>query len=76
MAIGLAVSNLSYEDTLGSLSLSIGMGTWRNQSAFSVGAGYISENGRIHSNISATSFGKHWGHRSRFKSKIELSEIR
>ncbi|GAA5097227.1 hypothetical protein GCM10023260_06920 [Bartonella acomydis] len=60
-AIGLAVSNLSYEDTPGSLSLSIGTGTWRNQSAFSVGAGYISEDGRIRSNISATSSGRHWG---------------
>nr|WP_244925515.1 Vomp family autotransporter [Bartonella elizabethae] len=60
-AIGLAVSNLSYEDTPGSLSLSIGTGTWRNQSAFAVGAGYMSENGRIRSNISATSSGRHWG---------------
>ncbi|WP_245410090.1 YadA-like family protein [Bartonella tribocorum] len=41
-AIGLAVSNLSYEDTPGSLSLSIGTGRWRNQSAFAVGAGYMS----------------------------------
>ncbi|WP_150222255.1 Vomp family autotransporter [Bartonella kosoyi] len=60
-AIGLAVSNLSYEETPGSLSLSIGTGTWRNQSAFAVGAGYMSENGRIRSNISATSSGRHWG---------------
>ncbi|WP_246046887.1 Vomp family autotransporter [Bartonella mastomydis] len=60
-AVGLAVSNLSYEDTPGSLSLSIGTGTWRNQSAFAVGAGYMSEDGRIRSNISATSSGRHWG---------------
>ncbi|WP_208436583.1 Vomp family autotransporter [Bartonella tribocorum] len=60
-AIGLAVSNLSYEETPGSVSLSIGMGMWRNQSAFAVGAGYVSENGRIRSNISATSSGNHWG---------------
>ncbi|WP_051018520.1 YadA-like family protein [Bartonella queenslandensis] len=60
-AIGLAVSNLSYEDTPGSLSLSIGTGIWRNQSAFAVGAGYISENGRIRSNISATNSGNYWG---------------
>ncbi|WP_161629905.1 YadA-like family protein [Bartonella elizabethae] len=33
---------MSYEDTLGSLILSIGTGTWRNQSAFAVGAGYMS----------------------------------
>ncbi|WP_144062917.1 Vomp family autotransporter [Bartonella birtlesii] len=60
-AIGLAVSNLSYEDSPGSLSLSIGTGIWRNQSAFAVGAGYISEDGRLRSNISATSSGGHWG---------------
>ncbi|PIT67784.1 YadA-like family protein [Bartonella tribocorum] len=60
-AIGLAVSNLSYEDMPGSLSLSIGTGRWRNQSAFAVGAGYMSENGRIRSNISATGSGNHWG---------------
>ncbi|WP_208440737.1 Vomp family autotransporter [Bartonella raoultii] len=60
-AIGLAVSNLSYEDTPGSLSLSIGTGVWRNQSAFAIGAGYMSENGKIRSNISATSSGGHWG---------------
>ncbi|WP_273789865.1 Vomp family autotransporter [Bartonella sp. ML70XJBT] len=60
-AVGLAVSNLSYEDTPGSLSLSIGTGVWRNQSAFAIGAGYMSENGKIRSNISATSSGGHWG---------------
>ncbi|WP_180338229.1 YadA-like family protein [Bartonella mastomydis] len=58
-AIGLTASNLSYEDTLGSLSLSIGTGTWRNQSAFTVGAGYMSENGRMHSNISVMSSSRH-----------------
>ncbi|WP_281282256.1 YadA-like family protein [Bartonella saheliensis] len=60
-AVGLAVSNLSYEDTPGSLSLSIGTGVWRNQSAFAIGAGYMSANGKIRSNISATSSGRHWG---------------
>ncbi|GAA4659180.1 hypothetical protein GCM10023262_03570 [Bartonella pachyuromydis] len=60
-AIGLAVSNLSYEDTPGSLSLSIGTGVWRSQSAFAIGAGYMSENGKIRSNISVTSSGSHWG---------------
>ncbi|WP_273760744.1 Vomp family autotransporter, partial [Bartonella sp. ML70XJBT.G] len=60
-AIGLAVSNLSYEDTPGSLSLSIGTGVWRSQSAFAIGAGYMSENGKIRSNISAASSGGHWG---------------
>ncbi|WP_455479532.1 Vomp family autotransporter [Bartonella sp. B23] len=60
-AIGLAVSNLRYHDTPGSLSLSFGTGIWRSQSAFAIGAGYTSEDGRIRSNISATSAGGHWG---------------
>ncbi|MET3559657.1 autotransporter adhesin [Bartonella japonica] len=60
-AIGLVVANLRYYDILGSLSLSFGSGLWRSQSAFSVGAGYTSENGNILSNISATRSGGHWG---------------
>uniref|UniRef100_UPI0035CFE800 YadA-like family protein n=1 Tax=Bartonella sp. LB28NMGDW TaxID=3243549 RepID=UPI0035CFE800 len=60
-AIGLAVSNLSYDDTPGKLSFSFGSGLWRSQSAFAIGAGYMSENGRFRSNISATSAGGHWG---------------
>nr|WP_273755730.1 YadA-like family protein [Bartonella sp. MM73XJBT.G] len=60
-AIGLAVSNLRYFDEPGSLSLSFGGGLWRGQSAFAVGAGYTSEDGKIRSNLSATSAGGHWG---------------
>ncbi len=60
-AIGLAVSNLSYEEIPGSLSLSIGTGLWRNQSAIAIGAGYVSSSGKIRSNISATSSGGYWG---------------
>ncbi|WP_273757130.1 Vomp family autotransporter, partial [Bartonella sp. MM73XJBT] len=60
-AIGLAVSNLRYFDDPGSLSISFGSGTWRGQSAFALGAGYTSENGKIRSNLSATSAGGHWG---------------
>ncbi|WP_139412710.1 Vomp family autotransporter [Bartonella mastomydis] len=60
-AIGLAVSNLSYDDTPGKLSFSFGTGVWRSQSAFAIGAGYMSENGKIRSNVSATSAGGHWG---------------
>ncbi|WP_345118373.1 Vomp family autotransporter [Bartonella pachyuromydis] len=60
-AIGLAVSNLRYFDDPGSLSVSFGSGTWRGQSAFALGAGYTSENGKIRSNLSATSAGGHWG---------------
>ncbi len=60
-AVGLAVSNLRYFDDPGSLSVSFGSGTWRGQSAFALGAGYTSENGKIRSNLSATSAGGHWG---------------
>ncbi|WP_281432486.1 Vomp family autotransporter [Bartonella taylorii] len=60
-AIGLAVSNLRYFDDPGSLSVSFGSGAWRGQSAFALGAGYTSENGKIRSNLSATSAGGHWG---------------
>ncbi len=59
-AIGLAVSNLSY-DTPGKISLSFGGGLWRSQSAFAIGAGYMSEDGKIRSNLSATGSGGHWG---------------
>ncbi|EJF83580.1 Vomp family autotransporter, partial [Bartonella rattimassiliensis] len=60
-AIGLAVSNLRYYDIPGSLSVSFGSGLWRSQSAFAVGAGYTSEDGKIRSNLSVTSAGGHWG---------------
>ncbi|WP_375670437.1 Vomp family autotransporter [Bartonella sp. PS7NMGDW] len=60
-AVGLAVSNLRYFDDPGSLSVSFGSGAWRGQSAFALGAGYTSENGKIRSNLSATSAGGHWG---------------
>ncbi|PIT68001.1 YadA-like family protein, partial [Bartonella tribocorum] len=60
-AIGLAVSNLRYFDDPGSLSVSFGGGLWRGQSAFAIGAGYTSENGKIRSNLSATSAGGQWG---------------
>ncbi|USP00947.1 YadA-like family protein [Bartonella taylorii] len=60
-AIGLAVANLSYDDTPGKLSVTFGSGVWRNQSAFALGAGYMSENGRVRSNLSVTSAGGHWG---------------
>ncbi len=60
-AIGLAVSNLRYNDTPGKLSVAFGSGLWRGQSAFALGAGYSSEDGKIRSNLSATSSGGHWG---------------
>nr|WP_039759717.1 YadA-like family protein [Bartonella queenslandensis] len=60
-AIGLAVSNLRYNDTLGKLSVGFSSGLWRNQSAFAFGAGYTSESGSIRSNLSVTTSGGHWG---------------
>ncbi|EJF79937.1 hypothetical protein MCO_00514 [Bartonella sp. DB5-6] len=60
-AIGLAVSNLRYNETPGKLSVAFGSGLWRSQSAFAFGAGYTSESGHIHSNVSVTSSGGHWG---------------
>ncbi|WP_455479527.1 Vomp family autotransporter [Bartonella sp. B23] len=60
-AIGLAVSNLRYNDASGKLSLAFGSGLWRSQSAFAFGAGYTSEDGKIRSNLSATTSGGHWG---------------
>ncbi len=60
-AIGLAVSNLRYNDTPGKISIGLGAGIWRSQSAFAFGAGYTSESGDIKSNLSVTSSGGHWG---------------
>ncbi|UNF55513.1 Vomp family autotransporter [Bartonella krasnovii] len=60
-AIGLAVSNLRYNDTPGKLSVALGAGVWLNQSAFAVGAGYTSEDGNTRSSLSVTSAGGHWG---------------
>ncbi len=60
-AIGLAVSNLRYNDAPGKLSVAFGTGLWLNQSAFAIGAGYTSEDENIRSNVSITSAGGHWG---------------
>lgn len=60
-AIGLAVSNLRYNDTPGKLSVGFGSGLWRSQSAFAFGAGYTSESGSMRSNLSITTSGGHWG---------------
>ncbi|WP_273719370.1 Vomp family autotransporter, partial [Bartonella tribocorum] len=60
-AIGLAVSNLRYNETPGKLSVGFGTGLWRRQSAFAFGAGYTSESGSVLSNVSVTNSGGHWG---------------
>uniref|UniRef100_UPI00035F545D YadA-like family protein n=1 Tax=Bartonella rattimassiliensis TaxID=270250 RepID=UPI00035F545D len=52
---------LRYNDAPGKLSIALGSGLWRSQSAFAVGAGYTSEDGKIRSNLSVTSAGGHWG---------------
>ncbi|WP_196793141.1 YadA-like family protein, partial [Bartonella vinsonii] len=41
--------------------ISLGSGIWHNQSAIAFGAGYMSEDGKIRTNVSATSAGGHWG---------------
>ncbi|MCZ2204105.1 YadA-like family protein [Bartonella sp. A05] len=60
-AVGLAVANLRYNDTPGTLSISVGAGLWRSQTAFAVGAGFTSSNGKILSNLSATTAGGNFG---------------
>ncbi|WP_180299427.1 Vomp family autotransporter, partial [Bartonella tribocorum] len=60
-AIGLAVSNLRYNDAPGKLSVALASGIWLNQSAFAVGAGYTSEDGNTRSSLSITSGGGRWG---------------
>ncbi|WP_442855963.1 YadA-like family protein [Bartonella sp. JB15] len=60
-AIGLAASNLRYNELPGKLSIAFSSGLWRSQSAFAFGAGYTSENGNIRSNISITTAGGNWG---------------
>ncbi|WP_425483880.1 Vomp family autotransporter [Bartonella alsatica] len=70
-AIGLAVAGLRYNDTPGKLSVSFGSGVWHSQFAFAFGAGYTSEDGRIRSNLSATSAGGHWG----LSAELSLTEL-
>nr|WP_273782782.1 YadA-like family protein [Bartonella sp. ML69XJBT] len=61
VAIGLAVSNLRYNDSPGKLSVALGSGIWQNQTAFAIGAGYTSEDGNTRSSVSVTSAGGRWG---------------
>ncbi|WP_187147394.1 YadA-like family protein [Bartonella grahamii] len=60
-AIGLAVSNLRYNDAPGKLSVALGSGIWLNQAAFAIGAGYTSEDGNTRSSLSVTNAGGRWG---------------
>ncbi|CAA0128882.1 Uncharacterised protein [Starkeya nomas] len=60
-AIGLAAASLRYDDRPGKISAAVGGGVWSGQGAFAFGAGYTSENGRIRTNLSATTAGGKWG---------------
>lgn len=60
-AVGLAAASLRFDDRPGKLSAAVGGGYWRSEGALALGMGYTSEDGRIRSNISATTSGGHWG---------------
>ncbi len=60
-AIGLAAASLRYDDRPGKLSVAVGGGLWRSESALAFGAGYTSENGRVRGNVSGTASGGHVG---------------
>jgi autotransporter adhesin len=53
-AIGLAAASLRYDDRPGKLSVAMGGGYWRDETALAFGAGYTSENGRVRANLSGT----------------------
>lgn len=56
-AIGLAAASLRYDDNPGKLSVAVGGGFWRGQSALAFGAGYTNEDSTIRGNISGTTSG-------------------
>ena len=60
-AIGMAAAALRYDDRPGKVSASVGGGVWHGQGALAYGLGYTSENGRMRSDIAATSTGGDWG---------------
>lgn len=60
-AIGLAAASLRYDNRPGKLSLGLGAGFWRGESASVVGLGYTSQTQSVRSNISATAAGGNWG---------------
>ncbi|WP_330168583.1 YadA-like family protein [Bartonella grahamii] len=67
------MSGLSYEDSPRKISFSFGRGLWQSQLAFAFGAGYMSESGRIRSNISLTRAGDQWGIGARLEGNSELA---
>jgi hyaluronate-binding autotransporter adhesin len=56
-AIGLAAASLRYDDNPGKLSVAVGGGFWRGQSAFAVGAGYTNDDATVRANLSGTAAG-------------------
>lgn len=56
-AIGLAAASLRYDDNPGKLSVAVGGGLWRGQSAVAFGAGYTNEDSTIRANLSGTTSG-------------------
>lgn len=60
-AIGLAAASLRYDDNPGKLSVAVGGGFWRGQSALAFGAGYTNDDSTIRANISGTTSGSKMG---------------
>ncbi len=60
-AIGLAAASLRYDDNPGKLSVAVGGGFWRGQSALAFGAGYTNDDSTIRANVSGTSSGGKMG---------------
>ena len=60
-AIGLAAASLRYDDNPGKLSVAVGGGFWRGQSALAFGAGYTNEDSTIRANVSGTTSGGKMG---------------
>ena len=60
-AIGLAAASLRYDENPGKLSVAVGGGFWRGQSALAFGAGYTNDDSTIRANVSGTSSGGKMG---------------
>ncbi|GLU28222.1 YadA-like family protein [Brucella sp. NBRC 12950] len=60
-AIGLAAASLRYDENPGKLSVAVGGGFWRGQSALAFGAGYTNDDGTIRGNVSGTTSGGKMG---------------
>ncbi|MCV9907632.1 YadA-like family protein [Brucella sp. HL-2] len=60
-AIGLAAASLRYDENPGKLSVAVGGGFWRGQSALAFGAGYTNDDSTIRANVSGTTSGGKMG---------------